>query len=1298
MKLKPFLFLFIFFQIHGLISDKIIDAIADDYGWAYLIMVTNNTPFTSYLEFSDAKKIKVISPGQTLGEKPILPKDVASYAPIVQGRNAIIDKNGENISKSRVTRKPEISGFGRTLINNFFPQSLLILEPFYNSGAAWFATKDFQLDTTVEFLAYVENKGKAIVCFSDKQDKDSLLKVEFAADDVCVLKVKNKVVAQAKSNFKTDSSLKPSDFKKFWINISENGQILVGQGEAGENVFLVHHDFDLVQKLRKIGFSTSDFKVIFSQIKVLPNLVFNQNQNVIFESENFNLNSLQLQTPGQAWLHLKLSSSVDFLNQDSEKIFSIFPENKGIKINFLKSKKEYFFDNVDLNSHSVFLNLDRENLILGVKNESNQIKILDVFKKTEIDNAAFLKMSQGKIILSNPTKLELENSFKKVISQLTGSLQIIRPYHYQLDQQGPAVMIKDMFSGKSFVLGQAAQKAALYSFELLIKKDGTPVLKSDYDPINPTKFTLKAVATALRVTEGSFFYQADSVVEENADDIQTQLSLTVQNAQYAIAGALLRISAADIESALEHDFVHESETYVFKDDNVLSGSTVDSNRHVESEQLSKINTHFNLLVNLDLTVRQDFDSAMSHVNKILELFDSDKIVLSAAKKTFLFKVVMNLAQGLDAIKSIEKEAIRFSSQTEVLAKGSLDVDVLQLLDKVINHKFFIKNQDKNDLAQVELLKTFFKNISENYFSQTLSQHLIPLTEQVLWLNNFVSSENGFFIFQILGSGKFDLIFSQDKKFYNSSKQIYQLSFSDNLELKLIPEGKAVKTISKFENSNIFFNSIEPKIFWIKFANKEIFVGSGLDFDNVIFSWVNPYPELGNLIPGFSSQGRIELLNFFSSGISKDFDLEKFWQEKIQEKNERIEENKKNDESLQSQDIENLLKDIVQTDPLLKDLNRMEREYFSDYLMFAIYETIYDSLTYDTLGFEFKQALHEAGEVVDSDFERPISSVKDLDYEKKEVKKDVEFSHEDRVAMQKAMAAGIGGIKEELRGESADIKDILSSSKNFGKKIFRAAQGKDHKDISIFETSGSYKMIKDDIAQIKSLFAGKNKVVTSDGKEVFQYKAQGPLKDGQSEKDRDFVFQDKDGNKVELSDDDKAKGTQRARYANVFQEYKAQVEESGIMNEIKNKMKKKLKDSGTSDKELDFKILSKLKELPLKIKRALDGKRISSALKDKVTKAKNSVSKKVSAYKEKKKKEKEDWDKLSKGEKNEIRFNKVSGVVEKTGSAYAGAITSSGQENISSLIGSDQVAPEEEELQLDAQAALNLQDNSLQTPF
>ncbi|MFA6527158.1 MAG: tectonin domain-containing protein [Candidatus Babeliales bacterium] len=435
-----------------------------------------------------------------------------------------------------IKKKPKVAGFAETQFDGFSKSPTLNLTPLLSKGVAWLGTSIPAGRATISFMALAGDTGGVEVVFGQEISTNFIWKIRIggwnnAKSGIIKRTIvdnvpKETLVAQTLPKEDPTNTLIPSNplarvlpgqLMAYWVTI-DNGLILVGTGDPGENIFLSWRDPNPTDNVNRVGISSDTKPVEYANVQLQAPLVIERQtrayatiggtitptKSVTWTKHLFRVNdraTLSMDIQGEKQVAVALGVDENPANGNLYQVVFGYGNNEGImiqkwfadekrlktiasvtsetypRIKLDPSKPTSFWVSYEYGQIMVGQGAVGQNLILCIKDFAPFENIRSIgFASLESKSASITNLK-----LYPPTSLILEKTSQayKTPSQQTnfvGDMTIIFPFEYQFSQLDQSIKMEDLVNHLSFYVGATPQQGTLYNFMLTIDKAGTPLL------------------------------------------------------------------------------------------------------------------------------------------------------------------------------------------------------------------------------------------------------------------------------------------------------------------------------------------------------------------------------------------------------------------------------------------------------------------------------------------------------------------------------------------------------------------------------------------------------------------------------------------------------------------------------------------------------------------------------------------------------------------------------------------------------------------------------------------------------
>lgn len=866
------------------------------WGSAYLVFINNQTKFNVDLKMEN--ETRTIDKESIFGREIFTSFSTDQVNIVAESLRNQLDftadgydkifgnKKNVELNNTKLTRKPSLKGLGISWLDNFGLGETLFFQSLKGIGGVWLSGTDFDTPCSLSFKAFIQDNGEVAVIFNNKETDPIKFKFIFGAENNSkfIIMAQEKEILSVDTDKVPDLKLISGRFKNFWITFLEKNLVLIGQSEKiGENPILFTKIPDFETNSSRIGFQNSDDPSSVSDIRILPplKLIIAKDQKLI--QKGFLKRDIPLFSQGAGSIILKADNQsiqqlqnlkIAFFNEEGASASVEIKDKKmNLKIFFNDNQKEVsqeeLFELED--DKSIIFSVNNDNFIIAKADERlEQTELVGIVKNDFWKSCSSVTISSknnitGSVYLSSP--LQFQTNFTAGVGKrgrnvnFAGKLQVVRPFYYQFDQKGPAVICEDKINKTSFVIAEAPQQGSIYPLKVTIKPSGfleTTWLK---DPKNPKKMAMKAAVGLLRLQEGQLYSAADQIPEENAEEVSLQMSLTTENIKMALEGAGFRIASAALESELGSNF-RSDKFYVAKDtmteEKTLKQAPLQAQLNKDAaEQKVRI------IEKIKLEDRKSYDQILGEYRAMINLVDHPFVASSTMVKNSIMTGVDKLFAYKKNVEETYKIKNLFGQEVFVATKG-LVVSFFKFILEICNNPFFMTTNDPASAAFKSKMFNYLTLQSNSYFSDFIPENeiLVPASNNViLWSSLKIKNGEGSILASVKGSGDFYIVLAEDSKmtematrapFKNEAMITIGIGEDQNKKMSIRTAflGTPVKEIPLTQGSQNSMNTFEAKNFWINFEQGTIKIGVGALGENEILSWKDQFVRKENYAIGF----------------------------------------------------------------------------------------------------------------------------------------------------------------------------------------------------------------------------------------------------------------------------------------------------------------------------------------------------------------------------------------------------------------------------------------------------------------
>jgi hypothetical protein len=869
----------------------------------------NGMPFGTNLKAADVQWSKVaIEPVVDVGQDNNADTE-SKILPAAQ-EGGFVKTDLDNIW---IHKNPEFEGSFKQTIP-FGPGQVITANPLCSKGFVWLS-QTFQTAGygAVTFRALTQESDIQI-CFSDAVEPKTVYRIVFgAAANTKTVIYKNEIPVQEIDNDQSKwARVSPGTIASFWVSLN-NGFIIVGKGDPGTRIIMAWQDPNPAANITQIGFSTYKSVVKYTDVQIIDNPVV-----VVAPVKSYITDSAPIQVgtvAAPAWHRLPLSppdsGTVVFQATGTEDATLILAndKNEGYAISF----------GCDGNTAAKIVALEDQSKnqpenqqeLYKIDVKSTPLAALDVGKpnkfwvsfykgliilgKGDVGKSTFCIYADndapdgiykigfaGKSALQNleiwpAVGLGFDQNVAQYVKQhqnspLQGVLNIITPFDYEINQQGPIIVFKDRITGMSTNIAGTPDPGLVYHFTLDIAADGSPNLIAGANSQTPAKIAMGASVKALEAAKDIVLtaqmtaaYEAGQLPDDPLEiDVAIAAVMLIAAAASGGVGSALAGAQAGVQSKLDEM-------------NKLGG------RKINTEKVIRMAGGSSTVSDEVKNNRTAFDAAMKAIFGPLP--DSPNDPKSIAKRDEAGKLDYITGLWQDALELItdayvvgdpgtKKSVISGLSDlyNRVIALGFTDdtfalyTRMMNILIKAYNSPYLTSFGDPADDQNRSNWYLWINNLAKQFFSsQAINKQgvTIDFKGEYLWFptpfaqTGSGSPTSGSVTFEVQASGDVFVCFSENpNQTSDMLKRIYEIDFGawEN-KTTVIHRTALGDSVVEFDQEKITGLSLDPMIFkkyWINFDNGVFSGGVGDLGQNKLWEWTDPYTPVPVKWIGFSN--------------------------------------------------------------------------------------------------------------------------------------------------------------------------------------------------------------------------------------------------------------------------------------------------------------------------------------------------------------------------------------------------------------------------------------------------------------
>ena len=692
---------------------------------------------------------------------------------------------------------------------------------------------------------------------------------------------------------------RPGTFCDYWVSI-DNGLIFVGEGSVpGENTFLSWRDPNPPADLRRVGFGTNTTQVVYSEVKVRPCVKANppvrtyfpnkqQTTQPSFSTQQWASNlfltipadsepagtatwsTYPLRVPGRGSLSFTLKGTKETAVLISDKkdttgnfyavVFGA-EGNDGIRIKkhtkgeaayetlaatssknykaltLAPSKSSKYWISVEKGQILVGMGNVGENIILGTQDVIPLFGVIEIgFVANAGESATYSELAIASV--TNISVTQAEETYQRQAEEFNykGSVYIVLPFEYQIDQEGQAVKFMDKISGQTFYPGATPQQDAKYFFMITVQPNGFPQLDWISEPENKAMIELQKKITTSQATAEALASAGQSV---SGSGMIGGIIGTV--ASMAFAGASAGIAAtqtAKAQAALGS--YRDVNAYVYTDK--VSNTSLGNASVPPEAQANALDAKNKIDLGGKWTPSSTdkFERLISLYQQVVYLVNHPYVVQDPSIKPNLF----------NSIAAIYKARQVLYPGLDYEGAQSAYNSLLNLLISAHDNQYLIDLDDADEAKQKDIWYTWINELTRDLLADHAKApvELKPFHGEYLWLSEALPKDNnGIVVFEAKGLNDVFVAFGQSTfKTRNTSNEIYEVNIGGWENSRTVIRVQSLDTpiaqFNKHDNPDAMLNSLEFKRFWLGINNGTLTLGTGdIKEENKILEWTDIYP-------------------------------------------------------------------------------------------------------------------------------------------------------------------------------------------------------------------------------------------------------------------------------------------------------------------------------------------------------------------------------------------------------------------------------------------------------------------------
>ncbi len=768
----------------------------------------------------------------------------------------------------------KISGVSQEIISESFESgSAIQVQRLFSKGIAWI---NESLETAgsalVIFFAKAGDDGNIQVCFGNKISHEFSFRVVIGGwnNSKTAFVVGDSIIAETKADVNPLAKVPPGQVIPYWISM-HNNFVMAGIGAPGDNIILAS-SLPYKEQPTRIGFSSHQEPVSYTEVMITNPIILRQTgqiykqtpetisvekeQGKIFQTQTpfrvSNTGSLLFEAIAPHTVTLALSNSKKEsyrieLGANGNKTAHIVRNGETINSVNLDS---YQFAKLDKDRPTQFwMSIDGGKIIVGQGNIGTnafmffddpdplkdilQVGFVGTTFKQEIKN-----ITQGPpIILEQPKKDFNYKRDTRAIRKFNGQVILVQPFSYQIAQDGPRVLLKNMDddSSSSIAIFGTPMQNGRYPFMMTIMKNGKPEVKG-MGPIDaPEKFMLEMAAQALSLAGDKTFQTATQVGRAS-----TKLGIfavfgVLASAGIAAAGIGIKAGSAKAAAKAKYGF-RSHDSYVRTEEVINNDASMQGapKEAVRNERV--VNQLLVDLQGLKLNVKQDYEVFIGQFQEILRRINHPYVIQKLSTRTYISEGLKNLIDGAKAYSNVFTQQL---ISTLILA-------VTNPYLKIMTDSAFWSR------SMSEIIKQYLFR----YPNEALE--LPPLKGNYIWLpREFIIPDQGGISFEVKASNDLFVCFAQEQfTAQGSYNPLYEILLggweNSRHEIHVQNLGRAAIALNKKENLSAMLSSQDFEKYFIAIVNGRILIYKNSIQEKPLIDWKDPFPWNDIKAIGFSS--------------------------------------------------------------------------------------------------------------------------------------------------------------------------------------------------------------------------------------------------------------------------------------------------------------------------------------------------------------------------------------------------------------------------------------------------------------
>jgi|GEM_PF-2142755 len=691
---------------------------------------------------------------------------------------------------------------------------------------------------------------------------------------------------------------RPGTYCDYWVSV-DNGLIFVGSGSVpGDNIFLTWRDPNPKSDLRRVGFGSNTTQVVYSEVQVrphvstiaptrtyLPNATVSQSPSFAAQPWASNLfvgkptdsepeakiewSTFPLRVPGRGSVGFTLKGTREtavIISDGKDAAGSFYAivfgaeGNDGIRIK-KHTKGDQYYETLAATSSQNYralllsaekaskywISLEKGQVLVGMGNlgENIVLGIQDPIPLFNLKEIGFTcnsgeSATYSNLAIASPINIDVvqqEENYQRQAAEFNykGSVYIVLPFEYQVDQEGQAVKFMDKISGQTFYPGATPQQDAKYFFMITVQPTGFPQLDWISEPENKAMIELQKKVTISQATAEALASAGQSV---SGSGMIGGLIGTAASIAFAGASAGVGTQTAKAQAAL--GMYRDVNAYVYTDKMATNNlGSVDIPPEAQANALDAKNK-IDLGGKWTPSSTDKYERLISLYQQVIYLVNHPYVVQDPSIKPNLFNSIAALYQARQVLyPGLDYEGAQ-------AAYNSL----LNLLISAHDNQYLIDLDKSDEAKQREIWYTWINELTRDLLAghATTPVELKPFHGEYLWLSDALPKDNeGIVVFEAKGLNDVFVAFGQTPfKTRNTTNEIYELNIGCYENSRTVIRVQSLDTpiaqFNKQEKPDAMLNPLEFKRFWLAISKGTITLGTGdIAESNKVLEWTDIYP-------------------------------------------------------------------------------------------------------------------------------------------------------------------------------------------------------------------------------------------------------------------------------------------------------------------------------------------------------------------------------------------------------------------------------------------------------------------------